>query len=93
MSVIIKVVQFFIIRMRHYALIDIISGSNFFPQDKYVHFSIKWNSSDSTALTKHLINICTKLKVGKHLLNINYGRGGEADAQFPKEYRSDEHHL
>lgn len=38
-------------------------------------------------------NICKNFKVSKHLLNINYLRGGEAEAQFPKEQRSDEHHL
>lgn len=48
---------------------------------------------DSTALTERLINISKNFKVGKHLLNINYGRGGEADAQFPKDHRSDEHRL
>lgn len=43
-------------------------------------------------MTEWLINICKNLEVGKHLLNINYLRGGEAEAQFPKEHRSDEHH-
>lgn len=32
-------------------------------------------------------------KVSKHILNINYLRGGDAEAQFPKVRRSDEHHL
>lgn len=58
-----------------------------------VYVIVRWSSSDSAALTEQLINICKNFKVSKHLLNINYLRGGEAEAQFPKEHRSDEHHL
>ncbi len=42
---------------------------------------------------KCLINTCDHFKVIKHLLNINHLRGGEAEAQFPKGHRSDEHRL
>ena len=57
-----------------------VSKINFSTQNKQVHLIMKWHPSDSKALTEQLINICKNFKVGKHLLNINYLRGGEAVA-------------